>query len=103
MSRFGTVKVAGASMEPTYKDGAWLFVRWFTNSPEKNFSNGLIGKIYVIEKRERPGIFLIKRLKDVKERSYWVEGDNEKSTDSRQWGWINDDELVGQVIFTIKK
>jgi type IV secretory pathway protease TraF len=57
----------------------------------------------VIEKRERPGIYLIKRLKDVKERLYWVEGDNEKSTDSRQWGWINEDELVGQVIFAIKK
>ena len=90
-------------MAPTYKDGAWLFVRWFTNSPEKNSNNGLIGKIYVIEKRERPGIFLIKRLKDVKEHLYWVEGDNEKSTDSRQWGWINEDELVGQVIFAIKK
>lgn len=90
-------------MAPTYQDGAWLFVRWFTNSPEKNFNNGLIGKIYVIEKRERPGIFLIKRLKDVKERLYWVEGDNEKSTDSRQWGWINEDELVGQVIFALKK
>jgi signal peptidase I len=103
MSRFGTVKVAGASMAPTYKDGAWLFVRWFNTSPEKNFNNGLIGKIYVIEKRERPGIFLVKRLKDVKERLYWVEGDNEKSTDSRVWGWINEDELVGQVIFTLKK
>jgi nickel-type superoxide dismutase maturation protease len=103
MSRFGTVKVAGASMAPTYKDGAWLFVRWFTNSPEKNSNNRLIGKIYVIEKRERPGIYLIKRLKDVKARLYWVEGDNEKSTDSRQWGWINEDELVGQVIFAIKK
>jgi hypothetical protein len=34
---------------------------------------------------------------------YWVEGDNEKSTDSRVWGWINEDELVGQVIFTLKK
>jgi signal peptidase I len=109
MSRFGTVKVAGASMAPTYKDGAWLFVRWFTNSPEKNFNKGRIGTIYVIEKRERPGIFLIKRLKDIKRqdgveaKAYWVEGDNEKSTDSRQWGWINEDELVGQVIFALKK
>jgi hypothetical protein len=34
---------------------------------------------------------------------YWVEGDNEKSTDSRVWGWINEDELVGQVIFALKK
>ncbi|MFM2264191.1 MAG: hypothetical protein RLY81_543, partial [Actinomycetota bacterium] len=46
-------------MAPTYKDGAWLLVRWFTNSPERNFNTGLIGKIFVIEKRERPGIFLV--------------------------------------------
>ncbi|MEY4231860.1 MAG: hypothetical protein RL144_60 [Actinomycetota bacterium] len=90
-------------MAPTYKDGAWLLVRWFGNSPEKNFGTGLIGKILVIEKRERPGIFLVKRLKKVVDQKFWVEGDNESSTDSRQWGLIYSDELVGQVIFTIKK
>jgi nickel-type superoxide dismutase maturation protease len=103
MSRFGTVKVAGVSMAPTHKDGAWLLVRWFTNSPERNFSADLLGKIFVIEKRERPGIFLVKRLKKVEDQKFWVEGDNESSTDSRQWGWIYSDELVGQVLFTIKK
>jgi nickel-type superoxide dismutase maturation protease len=103
MSRFGTVKVAGGSMAPTYKDGAWLLVRWFTNSPERNFNTGLIGKIFVIEKRERPGIFLVKRLKKVNDQMFWLEGDNEKSTDSRQWGWLHSDELIGQVIFAIKK
>jgi nickel-type superoxide dismutase maturation protease len=103
MSRFGTVRVAGGSMAPTYKDGAWLLVRWFTNLPERNFSIGLIGKIYVIEKRERPGIFLVKRLKKVNDQMVWVEGDSQSSTDSRQWGWIYSDELVGQVIFALKK
>jgi nickel-type superoxide dismutase maturation protease len=103
MSRFGTVKVAGGSMHPTYKDGAWLLVRWFPNSPEKKIGSGPIGKVFVVEKRERPGIFLIKRLKEVKDNLYWVEGDNEKSNDSRQWGWINSDELVGQVLFSLKK
>ena len=103
MSRFGTVRVAGGSMAPTYKDGAWLLVRWFTNLPERNFSTGLIGKIYVIEKRERPGIFLVKRLKQVNDQMLWVEGDSQSSTDSRQWGWIYSDELVGQVIFALKK
>ncbi|CAB4625696.1 unannotated protein [freshwater metagenome] len=90
-------------MAPTYKDGAWLLVRWFTNLPERNFSTGMIGKIYVIEKRERPGIFLVKRLKKVNDQMLWVEGDSQSSTDSRQWGWIYSDELVGQVIFTLKK
>jgi hypothetical protein len=33
----------------------------------------------------------------------WVEGDSQSSTDSRQWGWIYSDELVGQVIFALKK
>jgi len=28
MSKFGTVKVAGGSMLPAYRDGDWLFVSW---------------------------------------------------------------------------
>jgi hypothetical protein len=33
----------------------------------------------------------------------WVEGDNEVSTDSRQWGWIPKSELRAIVLFRFKK
>jgi len=33
----------------------------------------------------------------------WVEGDNEASTDSRQWGWIHQTELRARVLFRFKK
>jgi hypothetical protein len=33
----------------------------------------------------------------------WVEGDNEASTDSRQWGWISESELRARVLLRYKK
>jgi hypothetical protein len=33
----------------------------------------------------------------------WVEGDNVASTDSRQWGWIDQTELRARVLFRFKK
>jgi type IV secretory pathway protease TraF len=35
--------------------------------------------------------------------NYWVQGDNEESTDSRSWGWIPANEVVGVVLFRYKK
>jgi hypothetical protein len=31
--------------------------------------------------------------------NYWVQGDSEESTDSRTWGWIPANEVVGVVLF----
>jgi hypothetical protein len=33
----------------------------------------------------------------------WVEGDNSDSTDSRTWGWIMPNEIVGRVLFRYRK
>lgn len=101
MSRFGTVKVAGTSMAPSYNHGDWLLVRWFANPPENG--SPLLGKIVVIERDERPGIFLVKRVEKSHAGNFWVQGDNEASTDSRSWGWIPPHEIVGIVLARIKK
>ncbi len=103
MSRFGTVKVAGASMEPTYRDGDWLFVRWFDSPPSNASGDALLGKVVVVEREERPGIFLIKRLQKTHSGIYWVEGDSLESTDSRTWGWLPAHEIAGRVLFRIRK
>ena len=87
-------------MAPTYNEGDWLLVRW--QSPQKN-STALVGRILVIEREERPGIFLIKRLQKIHGDLYWVQGDNESSTDSRTWGWITANEIIGVVTLRIKK
>lgn len=104
MSKFGTVKVAGGSMLPAYQDGDWLFVRRLGTAPAiEKIGTSLLGKVVVIEREERPGIFLIKRVQKFHAGNYWVQGDNEESTDSRTWGWIPAQEVVGVVLFRYRK
>lgn len=93
--RLGTVEVAGNSMAPTYMPGDWLLVRWGGRFK--------VGDTVVIEREERPGVFLIKRLLREEQGKYWVEGDSESSTDSRQWGAIPREEIVARVLFRIRR
>lgn len=48
-------------MLPIYQDGDWLVVRWHAQSEVLPTSIKL-GAVVVIERDERPGIYLIKRL-----------------------------------------
>ena len=104
MSKFGTVKVTGQSMLPAYRDGDWLLVSWLDAVPDSETTgNSLISKVVVIEREERPGIFLVKRVQKSHAGNYWVEGDNSESTDSRTWGWIAPSEIVGRVLFRYRR
>ena len=103
MSKFGTVKVAGGSMSPTFNDGDWLLVSWFDAGVPPLVGDRILGKIVVVEREERPGIFLVKRLQKSHGGIYWVQGDNDESTDSRTWGWIPANEVVGVVLFRYKR
>ena len=105
MRKFGsfawrTVAVAGDSMSPTLVDGDWLVVSWVVPKLKAR-------KVYVIERADRPGVFVIKRLLEIgsgeNAGKVWVEGDNRASTDSRQWGWISESELRARVLFRYKK
>jgi len=63
-----------------------------------------VGKVVVVERESFPGVHLIKRLVRADSNGAWVEGDNkEASTDSRTWGVITPDEVVGVVLFRYKK
>jgi len=104
MSKFGTVRVAGGSMLPVYRDGDWLFVSWLDSAPGlEEVGNSLVSKVVVVEREERPGIFLIKRVQKFHAGNYWVQGDSDESTDSRTWGWIPANEVVGVVLLRIKR
>ncbi len=100
LSAWRTVAVAGDSMSPTLLDGDWLVVSWAAPKLKER-------KVYVIERADRPGVFVIKRLLEIgngeSAGKVWVEGDNKASTDSRQWGWISESELRGRVLFRYKK
>jgi signal peptidase I len=104
MSKFGTVKVSGGSMLPAYRDGDWLFVSWIDGAAGlAAVGKSIVGKVVVVEREERPGIFLVKRVQKFHSDKYWVEGDGNESTDSRSWGWIAAQEIVGVVLFRYKR
>ena len=90
-------------MSPTYKDGDWLLVSWFPAGLTSVLGDRILRKVVVVEREERPGIFLVKRLQKSHGGIYWVQGDNDESTDSRSWGWIAGNEIVGVVRFRYRK
>ncbi|MFY8212214.1 MAG: S26 family signal peptidase [Candidatus Nanopelagicus sp.] len=102
MFRFSTAEVSGNSMSPTYSAGDWLVIRYLSGK-EHTLK---IGAVYLVEDPIRPGIQLIKRLKQSRKEHgvtrYWVEGDNLNSTDSRKWGWVEQDRFIAKVLFRYK-
>lgn len=108
MSKFGfsslrRVRVSGDSMLPTYCNGDVLLVRWFSQAPQ----DLPLSTVVVIERDERPGIFLIKRIQKSHSGAFWVEGDNRDPdveplvNDSRKWGYIPAHEVRGKVLLKI--
>lgn len=101
--------VKGRSMLPTYKDGdVLLTTRLFNRNKLK------IGQVYVYKRvNEDDGQehLVVKRLTDVisypllgLENQCYFEGDNPKeSYDSRQYGFINAEQIVSKVIWQVRK
>ena len=107
--KIGRVKVEGPSMEPSLYSGDWLVVRWFSPKPHVK-AKPLVhsGDIVLVERFEQPGIFYIKRITATQGAAdaglrLWVEGDNPSGTDSRSWGWLEQGEISGKVLFRYKK
>ncbi len=88
-------------MSPSYNDGDWLL---FRRLRAVSAAQRLVGKVVVIERESYPGILLIKRVMRADENGLWVEGDNkDASTDSRTWGVITPQEVVGLVALRYKR
>jgi signal peptidase I len=91
-------------MLPAYRDGDWLFVSWIAGAAALSaVGNSMLGKVVVVEREDKPGIFLVKRVQKFHSGKYWVEGDANESIDSRSWGWITPEEIVGVVLFRYKR
>ena len=104
---FKAVAVRGESMSPNYNDGDWLLFRLL---PAKSKANELVGKVVLIQRRSNVGEDFpqIKRVTQVHddndEARIWVEGDNKSaSTDSRNWGALDSDEVIGKLIFRYRR
>lgn len=89
---FRPVVVQGESMEPTLENGDTLICNTL-KTPQ-------IGDIVVIYPGEEVGNhYIIKRVISVQDEKIFVQGDNsENSYDSREFGWINFEKVLGVVI-----
>ncbi len=88
-------KVKDRSMAPRIREGQYVIVNrlaYLLKKPRR-------GDIVVI-RHPRDNRFLIKRIAEVERGGYVVLGDNEKySVDSREFGPISKDLMVGKVLF----
>ena len=103
---FGRVIVDGTSMQPTYNPLDWLLVHYGFFGKKLLFLH--LGDVVVIERETQPGIFYVKRIAEIAidkagKKSYYVLSDNEAGTDSRKWGFLSEDEIVGNVLTRIKR
>ena len=93
----GRFKVKGRSMLPTISSGTTVLISslpYFFTSPK-------INDIVLVEdpRTKRP---LLKRITNVSPSEYFVTGDNmEQSTDSRHFGAVARQHILGKVIFSL--
>ncbi len=95
--RFRAYLVSGRSMEPAYREGDYLLVdrRAYRSAMPHRFD------VVVARHPANPEIEVVKRVQRVDlHRAIWIEGDNAaESTDSRDYGPLTRDALVGKVLF----
>lgn len=82
-------------MEPELKNGKSVLVSgiiyWF-KKPK-------IGDIVAVRKEEK---VFVKRITKIKEKEYFLEGDNKQdSLDSREFGFILRENIIGKVIYKL--
>ena len=95
--------IEGDSMEPTYSAGDWLLGRW-AKYKVTGLNRIKVGDVVVIERDEQPGIFYVKRISEIRSLkgeapAVYLLSDNTAGTDSRTWGWIPGNEIVGVALF----
>lgn len=80
------------SMEPFCRDGDFVLV----NRMSYFFSRPKVGQVVVLEDPKDFSRLVLKRVTAVQGSFLWVEGDNkERSTDSRDFGWVRAEALLG--------
>lgn len=86
-----TAAIVGDSMLPTYTDGDWVLVR--------RQHTAKVGDVVLVADPRQPARLLVKRVRGTEAGAVWVEGDNpQRSTDSRTFGPIGPDLILGRVL-----
>ncbi len=98
ISRF---KIADKSMEPNFKQGDYVLV----NKLSYIFKNPSKGDVVIVKHPHEKGRFLIKRVLLVTDSDeYYVIGDNKDySQDSRHFGSVKKDMIIGNILVHFKK
>lgn len=90
---FGRYRVEGESMTPALSPGERVFVRHWVREPEP-------GDLVVVRDPRWPGRLLLKRIVRRATEGWIVQGDNAgASTDSRHFGAVSRELIVGKVWF----
>lgn len=104
MRRRSRLRVVGRSMWPVLQPGDEVFVEPFTGS-NRGDRSPKVGDIVTLWHPTQPGLKIVKRIAQIDRRDdqtrdrYFVRGDNpDESTDSRQFGWIDADQILGKVV-----
>lgn len=88
-------------MEPTLRSGQKaLFI---SATPGKSFfGDKWLGKVVLVSRLNSSGardFYQVKRVTEIKDGKFFVTGDNaESSTDSREFGWLSANEIVGKLL-----
>ena len=106
MAKYASMVVEGDSMEPTYSAGDWLMGRW-ANYKLTGWNKVSVGDVVVIERDEQPGIFYVKRIKEIRgvgmdNAAIYLLSDNEAGNDSRQWGWLPVTSIRAKIQFRMR-
>ena len=116
VAKFKAVEVRGDSMSPNFNDGDWLLFRLLpAKSKSGKLVGKLVGKVVLIQRHSEIGkdFLQVKRVTQVSSSSkasdaikneIWVEGDNKaNSTDSRSWGALDANEVLGKLMFRYRR
>lgn len=80
-------------MLPTLRDGDWIVSR--------RDGRARPGDVVVLERPDRPGLLIVKRVAEVGPDGFWVLGDHQAaSTDSRAFGWAR--AVEGRVLWRVR-
>ena len=89
-------------MAPTLASGQRALFRKVVRADKS-----LLNKVVLISRINSAGaqdFYQIKRVTKYENGKFFVTGDNpEFSTDSREFGWLNSDEIVGQMVFKLNR
>jgi len=92
MSLLSKYKISGHSMMPALKPNQEILV----SSLPYLFKNPSKGEIVAFKNENQ---HIIKRIKEVGDGKFLVQGDNQK--DSKEYGWISKNLIIGKVIYII--